>query len=62
MISMDRNYLFLLSVVMALFCSQSVCAERPNILLIMADDLGWSDIGCFGGEIATPHLDDRGRR
>ncbi|WP_277873320.1 sulfatase-like hydrolase/transferase [Sphingomonas paeninsulae] len=30
---------------------------RPNILLIVADDLGFSDLGAFGGEIATPHLD-----
>ncbi|MCF7973230.1 MAG: arylsulfatase [Phycisphaerae bacterium] len=30
---------------------------RPNILLIMADDMGYSDIGCFGGEIQTPNLD-----
>ena len=29
----------------------------PNIVLIMADDMGYSDIGCFGGEIRTPHLD-----
>lgn len=31
--------------------------SRPNILLIMADDMGFSDIGCYGGEIMTPHLD-----
>jgi len=31
--------------------------ERPNILLIVADDLGFSDIGCYGGEIETPNLD-----
>ena len=30
---------------------------RPNIVLIVADDMGFSDLGCYGGEIETPHLD-----
>ena len=31
--------------------------ERPNILLIVADDLGFSDAGAYGGEISTPNID-----
>ena len=30
---------------------------RPNVLIILADDMGYSDIGCYGGEIATPNID-----
>ena len=36
----------------------SLAAERPNILFILADDLGWRDLGCYGSPFnETPHLD-----
>jgi len=43
-----------------LFLASSFLAHadgRPNIILIMVDDMGWSDIGCYGGEVDTPNLD-----
>lgn len=48
----------------ALLCTLAICvarpaaaADRPNIVLIMCDDMGFSDIGSYGGEVATPNLD-----
>jgi arylsulfatase A-like enzyme len=37
--------------------TQSLSGSRPNIILIMADDMGFSDIGCYGSEIRTPNID-----
>ena len=37
--------------------SSRAADNRPNIVLIMADDMGYSDIGCYGGEINTPNID-----
>ena len=36
---------------------RNVASKRPNVLIILADDLGWSDVGCYGSEISTPHID-----
>lgn len=55
-----RN-LFFSAAVLLLFLAGSVrlapAGEPPNIVLIIADDMGYSDLGCYGGEIETPHLD-----
>jgi arylsulfatase A-like enzyme len=47
----------LLSLLLLLCGTFAAAADRPNIILIMSDDMGWSDLGCYGGEINTPHLD-----
>lgn len=48
----------LLCLLLVMSCGQ---AKKPNILLIVADDLGFSDLGCYGSEIATPNLDEIAR-
>jgi arylsulfatase A-like enzyme len=55
------NYLHrvLFQIACALICANSISAEpaKPNIIVILSDDMGISDIGCYGGEIRTPNLD-----
>ena len=54
-------FLFL-SLAQALISSAAAAGnDRPNILFILADGLGYSDLGCYGGEIATPNLDSLAR-
>lgn len=53
---MKKIFLSLLAISVG-FLSFSQHADRPNIILILADDLGYSDLGAYGSEIATPNLD-----
>ncbi|WP_146675305.1 arylsulfatase [Pirellula sp. SH-Sr6A] len=59
------NYLcltigFILSSAVAVL-AEDAPGKRPNFVVILADDMGYSDLGCYGGEIRTPHLDSLAR-
>ena len=45
------------TVAQAATASSATSGKRPNIVILLADDMGFSDMGCFGGEIKTPNLD-----
>ncbi len=50
-------HLILIALITTTTTAFSASTDRPNIILIMVDDMGWSDIGCYGGEVETPNLD-----
>ena len=52
-----KRFLLLILAAALTTATTIVAAERPNIIVILADDMGFSDIGCYGSEIPTPHLD-----
>ena len=45
------------TLLLSLFAWLSLPAAQPNVLLIMVDDMGWADLGCYGSEIPTPNID-----
>jgi len=54
---MRLNATLLAALLLIPMASLHAAADKPNILILLADDLGWSDLGCYGGEIRTPNLD-----
>ncbi len=54
--------LAILLCVQAALATQPNDSSRPNIILILVDDMGYSDIGCYGGEVKTPNIDRLARR
>ena len=54
---MIRVFLTLISILNISLLQPLAAADRPNIIVVLSDDMGYSDIGCYGGEINTPTLD-----
>jgi arylsulfatase len=53
-----KNYLCFAAIGSIMILRLSVASARPNFIVILADDMGFSDAGCYGGEIHTPNIDN----
>ena len=54
---MFQKYQCALTALLPLVANAQGQTQRPNIMLIVVDDMGYSDLGCFGGEVESPNLD-----
>ena len=62
---MNRFITIALLLLIGLFALDATGAKRPNVVFLLADDLGWKDIGCYGGKrclIETPNINAIARR
>ena len=54
---MKRSFFVFVFCFLVSFLCHAAGGRRPNVLLVMVDDMGFSDLGCYGGEIDSPHID-----
>lgn len=56
-----KKLLYLITVIPISSCASKLETEpqtaKPHIIVILSDDMGYSDIGCYGGEVETPNID-----
>jgi len=59
---MNRFLFLLLIFVLTCSCTKQEIEKKPNVLILLADDLGYKDLNCFGGKAKTPNLDNLANR
>src|SRR5712671_3045801 len=57
MSTFSKSVLAALTITCCFSCVGATKSKKPNIVVILSDDMGFSDIGCYGSEISTPNLD-----